>query len=100
MKYKHIYSITTGMINPFEEEDRAVCDFLSSCKGFTAVHNTHDFCYTLWMFDSEENAKKASRLARSQGIQCGSNIGRFKWDGKEDCQSDMDEKWIAEHTEV
>lgn len=97
-KYKHIYSVTTGMIDPFEPESRYILDFMFSCKGFIAIHNTPDFAYSLWMYDTEENAKKARNLANSQGIDCGPHIGRFKWDGKEDCAADMDDEWIKTHS--
>ena len=96
-KYKQIYSVATGIINPFLEESRMAVDFMSNCKGFTALHNVEEG-YTLWLYDSYENAKRAKNLAQSQGISCGMNIGRFKWDGGEELIEDMDKNYIEKHT--
>jgi len=96
-KYKRIYSVVTGIINPFLEESRMAVDFLTNCKGFIALNNIEEG-YSVWFYDSYENARKARNLAGAQGIQCGKNIGRFKWDGKEEVIADMDEKYIESHT--
>ena len=78
---KYLWSVATGNINPFMRRSRKAIKYMMDQKGFVAVHPTPDNSGTLWLYDSENNAKGARNMARTQGIECGRNICRFRWDG-------------------
>lgn len=64
------YVVETDLVNPFYEEDRPTVDFMSSCKGFIGLNNEIGNPYSMWVYDTEKNARTAMRLALSQGIDC------------------------------
>ena len=78
---KYLWSVATGNIDIFKRASRKAVKYIMALEGFVAVHPTPNHEGTLWMFDSENNAKGARNMMRSKGIQCGTNICRFKWDG-------------------
>ena len=78
---QYLWSVATGNVNPFMKKSREAVKYIQTLEGFVAVHPTPENRGTLWMFDSENNAKGARNLMRSKGIQCGNNICRFSWDG-------------------
>lgn len=77
---KYLYSVATGMVNPFLKRSRRAAEFMAKQEGFVAVHPAGEMGM-LWLFDSLNNAKGARNLARAEGITCGKNICRFRWDG-------------------
>lgn len=94
---KYLYSVATGpIIYPFEtkEQSEEIFDvFVRDCDGFTAIHLIKP-SGILWLYDSLNNAKAARNIARSQGIVCGRNIARFKWDEKDNLEFDIE--WMKE----
>ena len=74
--HKYLWSVATGNVNPLKKKSRIVVDCMRKQKGLVGVHPTPNG--TLWLFDSENNAKGARNMARTQGIICGENICRFK----------------------
>ena len=77
----YLWSVATGKINLFKRKSREAVNYMTKQQGFTAMHITPDGQNTLFLYDSENNAKGARNMARTRGIECGTNICRFKWDG-------------------
>ena len=78
---RYLWSVATGNVNPIMKRSREAVKYIQTLDGFVAVHPTPDGRGTLWLFDSENNAKGARNLLRAKGVKCGSNICRFRWDG-------------------
>ena len=78
---RYLWSVATGNVNPLMKRSREAVKYIQSLDGFVAVHPTPDYQGTLWLFDSENNAKGARNLLKAKGVECGKNICRFKWDG-------------------
>lgn len=79
IKTGYLFSVATGNVDPTYKESREAAKFIGNLEGFKAVHPAPDGRGTLWFFDSLNNAKRGRNRMRSEGIECGRNIGRFKW---------------------
>ena len=66
----------TGAVDPFKKASRKAAEYITKMEGFLAVH-LPDTWHTLWIFDSENNAKKAKNLAEAKGIKCGREIAKI-----------------------
>lgn len=66
----------TGAVDPFKKASRQAAKYISKQPGFLAVH-LPDARHTLWVFDTENNAKKAKNLATAKGIVCGREVVSF-----------------------
>lgn len=73
-----VFSVATGVVSPFLKKSRAAVDYITKLEGFVAVHPTPDGQYTLWLFDSVQNAIGAKNLMDHKGIQVGNNICEFE----------------------
>lgn len=78
---QYLWSVATGNVNPLLKASREAVKYIQTLEGFVAVHPTPNWEGTLWLFDSENNAKGARNLLRAKGVKCGNNICRFSWDG-------------------
>lgn len=67
------YTVATGNINWLIKGSREVPKYVSKLEGFLGVHPMPPQG-TLWIFDTENNAKIARNKMRAMGIQCGDNI--------------------------
>ena len=77
---KYLWSVATGNVNPLYKASREAVKYVQTLDGFRAVYPTPNRVGTLWLFDSENNAKGARNLMKSKGIKCGENICRFRQD--------------------
>ena len=69
------WAIGTGRISIIRKASRKAARYLSKQKGFIGVHVLPDGTgRTLWLFDSENNAKLAKNHAEGIGILCGKYI--------------------------
>lgn len=91
---KRIYSVATGRMNPFIKASRDAATFIGAMDGLVGVHVVEDG-RMLWFFDSLNHAKVARNLARAEGIECGSVIGRFTI--AEDGVPEADTAWFERH---
>ena len=73
-----LFAVATGMVSPFMKQSREAVDYITHLDGFTAVNFTPDGNYTLWLFDSVENAIFGKNLMNSKGIEVGNNISEFE----------------------
>lgn len=70
------WGFVTGAVNPLLKASRQAVDYIAKQQGFLAVHlPTPD--KTLWVFDTENNAKMAKNLAEANGIICGREVVSF-----------------------
>lgn len=81
---ENLFAVATEIVNPYDEDDKFVCDFMGSCKGFKALYNTPTVTYSLWMYDTKEHAISARNLAGSQGIYCRYHVTPYTWDGEDE----------------
>lgn len=77
---KYLYSVATGAISLVNKRSREAYEFMAKQDGFVSIYPA--IGHTLFLYDSENNAKGARNMARTKGIQCGNNICRFKSDGE------------------
>lgn len=77
---KHVWTVSTGNIDPMMKESVEAIRFITCLNGFVAVH-PHYPDGTLWLFDSKANAKRARKRMQTQGIVVGRNIGRGRIEG-------------------
>lgn len=73
-----VYSVATGRIDPLMESSVKAIQFVKKRKGFVGVHATEDGNFTLWLFDSLENAQGAKAQMKYKGILVGQNICEFE----------------------
>jgi len=71
-----VYSVATGRVSIFSKASRDAVKYVSKLDGIIGV-NVHDD-FTLWFFDSANNAKMARNLMEDKGIACGKNICEFR----------------------
>ena len=64
------WAFGTGRINPLMKRSRQAVEYIKSQPGFIGVHFPEPK-HSLWIFDDENNAKKAKNLAEAKGIVCG-----------------------------
>lgn len=76
---KYVWSISTGRVSILSKKSRKAAEFMTSQEGFEFCYPTRS--HTLWFYTTENNAKGARNLARTQGIVCGKNICRFRREG-------------------
>lgn len=76
MAERKCYAIGTGRIDPWRKASREAVKYIKSLEGFQGVHILPDL-KNLWIFDTENNAKRAKNNMESKGIQCGKNIGEI-----------------------
>jgi len=72
---QELYAIPTGVISVFQKKSREAVNVICKQDGFLGVHPLDG--YTLWFFDTENNAKKCRNVMRSYGIGYGKNISKF-----------------------
>ncbi|MBO7711917.1 MAG: hypothetical protein J6S85_00030 [Methanobrevibacter sp.] len=77
---KYLYSVATGAISLVHKRSREAYEFMAKQDGFVSIYPA--IGHTLFLYDSENNARVARIKASSKGIQCGNNICRFKSDGE------------------
>ena len=82
MSERKLWTVATGVVNPLVKESRQAVKFISKLHGFVGVHPVDG--YTVWLFDTENNAKIARNKMRNKGIECGTNI----------CDVYVDEKYL------
>ena len=73
-----LYSVSTGRVDPLMKASRDAVMFISKKEGFIGLHPTPDGNYTLWLFDSVNNAIGAKNLMKYRGIEVGNNICEFE----------------------
>ncbi len=73
-----LYSVATGRIDPLMETSAKAIQYVKKRRGFVGIHTTDDSNFTLWMFDSLENAVNGKKGMKSQGIVVGNNICEFE----------------------
>lgn len=73
-----VYSVATGKIEPLMKASREAVKYVSKRPGFIGLHNTDDGNYTLWLFDTVNNAIGAKNLMKYRDIECGKNICEFE----------------------
>lgn len=76
---RYMYSVATGKINLLSKASRDAVEFMKKQEGFCALQMP-DPWHTLFLYDSMNHAKGARNLATKEGIQCGRNICRFRYD--------------------
>ena len=81
---KYVYSVSTGVINPLKRKSRQAVDFLTKQEGFFAIHLAGDLG-TLFLYETENDAKGVRNMAREKGILCGKNICKFEYDERNCC---------------
>ena len=62
------------------KRSKEAAEFMTKQDGFVAMSTV--IGNTLFLYDSENNAKGARNMARTKGIVCGNNICRFRIDGE------------------
>lgn len=72
------YGLPTGAVNPLMKASRQAAKFMTSQEGFIGVHPTPDGNYTMWFYDTLNNAKRARNQGKSKGIVFGYNISVFE----------------------
>lgn len=77
------YTVATGNVNPLMKRSRQAVKYITKLEGFLGVHPAPPRG-TLWLFDTENNAKIARNKMEDKGIVCGVNI----------CEVEFDEKYI------
>lgn len=77
---RHLYSVATCPISFVNKRTKEVYDFMSKQEGFISIYPA--IGHTLFLYDTESNAREAKIIASSKGIQCGVNICRFRSDGE------------------
>ena len=89
MADSYVYSVATGILNPWKKKSRQAAEIMSQQDGFVAAYaaGPHGM---FWFYDSLNNAKGARNIAMSKGIQCGTNICRFRNEGNEYIFGDPD----------
>lgn len=80
MKKVKIYCFGTGKINPLIKASRQAFKYISKQKGFLGAY-PFGGRGTLWVFDTENNAKIAKNKAEAKGIVC-SDVGNRYVDEK------------------
>ena len=73
-----LYSVATGRIDPLMESSVKAIQFVKKRRGFVGVQATEDGNFTLWLFDTIENAIGARTQMRYRGIAVGKNICEFE----------------------
>lgn len=84
MSERKLWTVATGEVDPFKKASRDAVKFISTLHGFVGVHPLDG--YTIWLFDTENNAKIARNKMQGKGIVCGTNI----------CDVYVDEKYLKE----
>lgn len=72
-----LYSVATGRIDPLMESSVKAIQFVKKRRGFVGVQATEDSNFTLWLFDTVENAIGAKSQMKFRGIAVGKNICEF-----------------------
>lgn len=72
------YGLATGAVKPWIKASRNAVKFMTDQEGFIGVHPTPDCRYTMWFFDTLNNAKRARNRGENKGIQFGYNISVFE----------------------
>lgn len=80
-----VYAVGTGNVDPLKRKSRQAVKYCSKLNGLVGVH-PHYPDGTLWLFDTENNAKIAKNKMESRGILTGRNI----------CEVFIDEKYLKE----
>lgn len=73
-----VFSVSTGRVDVFFKKSREAAEYVVKRPGFIGVHPTEDGNYTLWLFDTVNNAIGAKNLMKFRGIQVGNNICEFE----------------------
>lgn len=68
-----VYTVATGNVNPLVKASREAVKFIKKLDGFVGVHPEPPHG-TLWLFKTENQAKKARNKMEAHGIQTGNNI--------------------------
>ena len=76
----NVWTVATGEVNPWKKKSREAVDYIKTLEGLVAVHPAHGHG-TLWLFDSENNAKGAKNLMEHNGIKTGRNICKARIEG-------------------
>jgi len=80
------WTVATGNVSLLRKASRQAAKYIANLEGFVGVHIDPQGRGTVWLFNSENNAKKARNLMQGKGIKCGTNI----------CQVFVDEKYLME----
>ena len=75
------YTVATGNVDPTNRKSRQAVKYVKNLKGLLGVHPLYPDG-TIWLFDSENNAKIARNLMNEKGIQTGRNICEVEIDDK------------------
>ena len=78
-----LWTVATGYVDPFKKASRDEVDFIKKLHGFIGVHPVPGRG-TLWLFDTENNAKIARNKMEGKGIVCGRSI----------CDCGVDKKYL------
>lgn len=68
------WGVGTGRVSLLHKASREASKYLSEQNGFVGAHILQDG-RMLWLYDTENNAKRAKNNAESKGIVCGKHIG-------------------------
>lgn len=68
-----VWSVATGRVNLFNKASREAAKYITTLKGFVAVH-PHLPDGIMWLFDTKENAHMAKAQMEDKGIHTGTNI--------------------------
>lgn len=78
----YMWSVVTGRISLLNKASRQAVAFMTKCEGFCAIQMPDEW-HTIFLYDSLNNAKGARNRAEANGIKCGKNICRFRWEPNE-----------------
>lgn len=70
MKESKVWFFCTGKVNPLIKASSQAVKYISKQKGFLGVYPYNERG-TLWIFNTENNAKIARNKAEAKGIVCG-----------------------------
>lgn len=89
-----LFSVATGRLSIWRKRSRQAVDFMGALDGLVAVHQVADG-RLLWLFATENDAKRGRNDAQAAGIECGRNICR--WTVAADGVPEFDAEWALAH---
>lgn len=67
------WGVCTGSVSLIHKASREASKYLAEQDGFVGVHILPDG-RMIWLYDTENNAKRALNNAESKGIRCGKGV--------------------------
>jgi len=84
------WAVFTRPVHIFKKSSRQADRFMATMDGCTQAY--HRFAYSIYFYDSLNNAKIARNKAEYHGIDCGPNIIKFKLENNELTYCDSDDE--------